>query len=492
MSMSEAEIQAVIDRVMATLHQPAGVREGPRTSAPPRPATLTPPPSAAPPRHAENLFPDVDSAVAAARTAYAQLQELPLSVRREMIARVRRSMRENAQPLAYQAWEETGLGRYEDKIEKILLNADKTPGTEFLDTSAWSGDGGLTVVEFAPYGLIGSIIPCTNPISTVICNAIGMVAAGNAVLFNAHPTAADSSNHTVQLVGDAIIEAGGPANLVCGIARPTIETATRLMEHKGVNLLTVTGGAGVVRAAMKSGKRAICAGPGNPPVVVDETADLAQAGRDIVRGASLDNNIICTDEKEVFAVAEIADELKVCMCSNGAVEIDGRQLGRLKSSIFAEAPERGRHGTMNKKFIGKNASVLLHEIGIEASDETRLVLVEVERDDPLVFSEQMMPILPLVRVRDANEGIRLAREAEHGFRHTAVMHSKNLDHLSRMARAMDCSIFVKNGASYDGLGYGGEGFCSFTIASPTGEGLTNPVSFSRIRRCVLKDAFRIV
>ncbi|MFQ5745951.1 MAG: aldehyde dehydrogenase family protein [Gemmatimonadota bacterium] len=487
--MDEARIQAVIDRVMAELGQAERAGSTPRApapAAPPRPG------AAETPRHGDNLFPDVDAAVEAAREAYRRLQDLPLSVRDRMIAHIRRVMRENAQPLAWEAREETGLGRYEDKIEKIRLNADKVPGTECLNTEAWSGDGGLTVAEFAPYGLIGSIIPSTNPISTVVCNAIGMVAAGNAVLFNAHPSAARCSNRAVQLVNDAIVEAGGPANLVCAIAEPTIQTAGALMQHRGVSLLTVTGGIGVVRAAMASGKRAVCAGPGNPPVVVDETADLAQAGRDIVRGASLDNNIICTDEKEVFAVASIADDLKRAMCANGAIEIDGGQLDRLRGSIFEDRPEPGRHGTMNKAFIGKNASVLLREIGIEAGDETRLVLVEVERDDPLVFSEQMMPILPLVRVRDADEGIDLAKQAEHGFRHTAVMHSKNLDHLSRMAREMDCSIFVKNGASFDGLGYGGEGFCSFTIASPTGEGLTNPISFSRIRRCVLKDSFRIV
>jgi acyl-CoA reductase-like NAD-dependent aldehyde dehydrogenase len=340
--------------------------------------------------------------------------------------------------------------------------------------------------------VIGSIIPSTNPISTVVCNAISMVAAGNAVVFNAHPGARACSNRTVQLVNDAIVEAGGPANMVSAVAEPTIETATRLMGHPDVNLLVVTGGAGVVKAAMASGKRAICAGPGNPPVVVDETADLEQAGRDIVRGASFDNNIICTDEKEVFAVASIADELKRVMRANGAYEIDGPQLATLKQRIFRDAPSRGEHGAMNTEFIGKNASVLLSELGIEAGDEVRLVLAEVDPDDPLILSEQMMPVLPLARVGRADEAIDLARAAEHGFRHTAVMHSKNLDNLSRMARVMDCSIFVKNGVSYDGLGYGGEGFCSFTIASPTGEGLTNPISFSRIRRCVLKDSFRIV
>ncbi|MFC1619928.1 aldehyde dehydrogenase family protein [Candidatus Neomarinimicrobiota bacterium] len=487
--MDDAQIETIIQQVMSELNQGERVRHGPK----PEPPAVTTPPGPAPViRHGDNLFTSVDQAISASRHAFQQLHALPLAVREQMVSHIRRAMRENAQLLAQEAWWETGMGRYEDKIEKILLNANKAPGTEILDSNAWSGDGGLTLVEYAPYGIIGSIIPSTNPISTVVCNSISMVAAGNAVVFNAHPGARASSNHTVQLVNEAIIEAGGPANLVSAIDEPTIETAQQLMQHREVNLLTVTGGIGVVREAMQSGKRAICAGPGNPPVVVDETADLAQAGRDIVRGASFDNNIICTDEKEIFVVAAVADELKRAMLQHGAYAIDESQLERLMKSIFVEVPERGKHGIMNKDFIGKNANVLLREIGVEVGDEVRLVLVEVEQDHPLVFSEQMMPIMPMVRVRSADEAIDLSRVAEHGFRHTATMHSKHLDNLSRMAREMDCSIFVKNGASMDGLGYGGEGFCSFTIASPTGEGITNPISFSRIRRCVLKDSFRIV
>jgi acyl-CoA reductase-like NAD-dependent aldehyde dehydrogenase len=487
--LEDARIDAIIQQVMSELRQGERVRHGP---LPEPPVTARPPAPAPPLRHGDNLFPDVDSAVAAARSAYGQLCDMPLSIREHMIAHIRRVARENAQLLAYEAWQETGMGRYEDKIEKNLLNANKAPGTEILTPVAWSGDGGLTLIEYAPYGLIGSIIPSTNPTSTVICNAIGMVAAGNAVVFNAHPGARACSNHAVQLINEAIVEAGGPPNLVCAIAEPTIESAQQIMHHPGVQLLTVTGGVGVVQAAMQSGKRAICAGPGNPPVVVDETADLEQAGRDIVRGAAFDNNIICVDEKEIYAVAAIADDLKRIMCSHGAHEINSWQLGRLMKSIFTQVPPAGQHGTVNKDLIGKNASTLLKEIGIDAGDEIRLVVAEAEHDHPLVLTEQMMPIIPLVRVRDADEGIDLAKAAEHGFRHTAVMHSKNLDHLSRMAREMDCSIFVKNGPSFAGVGYGGEGFCSFTIASPTGEGITNPISFSRIRRCVLKDSFRIV
>jgi acyl-CoA reductase-like NAD-dependent aldehyde dehydrogenase len=486
--LDDARIEAIIQQVMSELRQ--GER---RPHAPlPRVDASVPPAPARDLRHADSLFPDPDSAVKAARAAFDRLSAMPLGLREKMVSHMRRAARENAQVLALEAWQETGMGRYEDKIEKNLLNANKVPGTEILAPTTWTGDDGLTLVEFAPYGVIGSIIPSTNPTSTVICNALGMVAAGNAVVFNAHPGAQACSNHAVQLLNEAILEAGGPANLVSAVATPTIESAQEIMRHPLVNLLTVTGGAGVVQAAMQSGKRAICAGPGNPPVVVDETADMDQAGRGIVRGASFDNNVVCVEEKEVFAVAAVADALKAAICAHGGLEIDAGQLDRLMKVIFKTVPPPGQPGMMNTGFIGKNANVLLQEIGIQAGDEVRLILVEVGPDHPLMVSEQMMPIMPLARVRSADEGIELAKKVEHGFRHTAVMYSKNLDHLSRMARLMDCSIFVKNAPSLAGLGAGGEGFCSFTIASPTGEGLTNPISFSRVRRCTLKDAFRIV
>ncbi|MFQ5943519.1 MAG: aldehyde dehydrogenase family protein [Anaerolineales bacterium] len=487
--VESTQIDAIVEQVMSELRQGERVRHGPTPIAV---AAHQPPPLASSLQYGDNLFPDVDSAVSAARKAFDALQALPLEVRESMISQIRRLSRENAQVLAYEAWEETGMGRYEDKIQKNLLNANKTPGTEFLTPSSWSGDHGLTLVEWAPFGVIGAITPSTNPTSTLICNAIAMLAAGNAVVFNAHPGSKRCSNHTAQIMNEAIVEGGGPPNLVTAVADPTIETATELMHHKGVRILTVTGGIGVVRAAMASGKRAIAAGPGNPPALVDDTADLEKAGRDVVFGASFDNNIICTDLKTLIAVDSIADELKQVMARYGAYEIESNQLEQLMKVIFEDIPPPGKHGVMNKEFIGKNANVILREIGIEAGDEVRLVLVDVPNDHPLVWSEQMMPVFPLTRVSSAQDGIRLAVESEHGFRHTATIHSKNIDHMSEMARAMDCSIFVKNGPSQAGLGYGGEGFCSFTIASPTGEGLTNPRSFSRLRRCALIDSFRIV
>jgi acyl-CoA reductase-like NAD-dependent aldehyde dehydrogenase len=297
---------------------------------------------------------------------------------------------------------------------------------------------------------------------------------------------------TVRLLNQAITSVGGPANLVTAVAEPTIESATALMHHKGINLLVVTGGPGVVKAAMKSGKRSVSAGPGNPPVVVDESADLTKAGRDIVYGASFDNNIICVDEKQVFVVASAADRLLGEMRASGAHLVDSSELRRLEKVIFDEIRGPRTHGTINKKWVGKNADVILAEIGVRVGPEVRLIIADLPEDHPLVWSEQLMPVLPIVRVPNVNHAIDVAKESEHGFGHSASMHSRNIDNLSRMARTINTSIFVKNGPIVAGLGAGGEGHTSFTIASPTGEGLTTAVSFSRRRRCVMVDHFRIV
>ncbi|OQX95016.1 aldehyde dehydrogenase EutE, partial [candidate division KSB1 bacterium 4572_119] len=404
----------------------------------------------------------------------------------------RKKMLKNVQLLSEEAVAETGLGRVEDKIAKNRLVSEKTPGTEDLFPAARSGDHGLSLFECAPYGVIGAITPVTNPTSTIICNAIGMVAAGNGVVFNVHPFAKNTSIKNIGLLNQAIIEAGGPTDLVTGVFEPTIETAQELMQHPGIRLLVVTGGGAVVKAAMNSGKRAICAGPGNPPVVVDETADIERAGRDIVKGASFDNNIICVDEKEVIAVDSIADKLIKSMTRNGGYLLNQDQIFQLQNIIFEKINGASQPGVINKSFIGKNASVILSQIGISVDEKVRLIIADVNKNHPLVWTEQMMPVMPIVRVSNADEGIDFAKLAEGGNYHTAVMYSKNIDNLSRMAREINSTIFVKNGPSYAGLGFGGEGHTSFSIASPTGEGLTGPRSFSRERRCVLVDHFRIV
>lgn len=440
----------------------------------------------------KGIFPDVDSAVAAATKAFHELSEMTLDRRKKIIESIRNKMMQHARELAYMAHEETGLGRPEDKVKKNELVITKTPGPEILEPTAWSGDHGLTLLERAPFGVLGSITPTTNPTSSVINNTISMVSAGNAVVFNVHPNAKNVCNYTVQLINEAITEAGGPINLVSSIQNPTIESAQKLMKHPGIRLLVVTGGAGVVKAAMNSGKRAICAGPGNPPVVVDETADIEKAAKDIVTGASFDNNIICVDEKEVFVVEQVYDMLLDAFSWNNAIVLNPEQVRRLEHVIFLETHGPRKPGVINKKYIGKNVRVILEQIGIKVDDSIRLAIAPVEADHPLVWTEQMMPVLPVVKVSNVHEAIELAKKAEHGFGHSAVMHSKNLDNLSKMAKYINTSIFVKNAPCVAGLGYEAEGYTSFTISSPTGEGLTTPITFSRERRCTLVDYFRIV
>jgi aldehyde dehydrogenase len=489
LSLDEQRIAEIVQKVVADLRPPESKPGAlPASSQGASPSATSPVPAAG----SEGVYPDIDSAIAAAAAAQKRLVDLPMERRAALISAMRQAATESAPVISRAAWQETGMGRYEDKLEKNLLVAERTPGTEALQAQAWTGDRGLTLVELAPYGVIGAITPSTNPTSTIICNAIGMIAAGNSVVFNAHPGAKDCSAKTVQILNQAIRRAGGPPDVITCPAEPTIESAQYLMRHRSIRLLVVTGGPGVVREAMKSGKKAICAGPGNPPVVVDETADLEQAGRDIVKGASFDYNVVCILEKEIIAVDSIADRLKAVMLQRGAVEISSWQLDRLMKVILAEDHGPGKHGVINKAFVGKSPSVILREIGVNVDESVRLVVAETDAQHQLVWTEQLMPVMPLVRVRNADEAIDLAKAVEQDMGHTAMIHSKNLDVLSRMSREINTSIFVKNGPSLAGLGFGGEGFTSFSIASPTGEGITSALDFARVRRCTLVDAFRIV
>lgn len=437
--------------------------------------------------HQIGVFKTVDDAVAAATSAQHTLVALPLEKRREIIANIRRRAAEDVHTLARMAHEETGLGRTAHKVHKNLLVIHRTPGPEILEPIAITGDDGLTLIERAPFGVVGAITPSTNPTETIINNGIGMVSGGNTVVFNVHPGAKGCSAYVVDLINRASIEVGGPENLMTCVGSPTIASANEVMTHPGTSLVAVTGGGAVVRAAMNSGKRCVAAGPGNPPAVVDETADLDNAARSIVTGGGMDNNIICVDEKEVLAVDSIFDALMDRLEALGCVRLRNHQITRLEKLILT--PDREH---TNRSWIGKDAGKMLREIDVPFDGDPPLVICEVPFDHPFVQLEQLMPVMPFVRVADVHEGIDLALEAEHGYRHTASMHSRNLDALHRMAKVVNCSIFVKNGPNVAGLGYGGEGYTSFTIASPSGDGLTTARTFTRERRCTLAGYFRII
>ena len=437
----------------------------------------------------DGVFPTVDAAVEAATRAQKELVSMSLAERRDMIEALRGATRDYAEDFSERTLAETGMGRLEDKVQKHHSAARLTPGIEDLEATSWTGDHGLTVVEMAPYGVIGAVTPSTHPVPTMANNAICIIAAGNSVVFNVHPGAAKVSMHATRVFNQAIVEAGGPANLIAAVEEPTIESAQQLFTHPGIRLLLVTGGPGVVKAAMNSPKKVIAAGPGNPPVVVDETADLEKAARDIIDGGAFDNNILCLGEKQVFAVEPVADELKRLMVQYCAYELDSGQIEQLAKHAFVEGKDG--HLLANRELVGRSACVLGERIGLHLDESMRMLIGETGAGHVFVEEEQMMPFLPIVRVPNVDQAIRAAVISEHGYRHTAIIHSRNVENMHNMARAVDTTLFIKNGPSYASLGLGGEGFGSFSIAGPTGEGVTSPRTFTRQRRCTLVDYFRI-
>lgn len=480
-SLDEARIAEIVERVVSRL---AGDT---RAAAPVGGATSGLSASASRiPRGTMGIYDDPDSAVQAARRGFQANERLPVAMRYKMVEAMRKVTKAHLRELAEYAVEESGLGRVEDKLVKNTLVADKTPGPEILRPVAYTGDDGLMLTERAPYGVLLAVTPCTNPTETILCNGIGMIAGGNAVVFNVHPAAAQVCNWYVHLLNEAIVSVGGPRDLLTSIAKPTIASAQALMKHPNVRLVVVTGGPAVVRQAMNSGKKCIAAGPGNPPAVVDDTANLGQAAAAIVKGASVDNNIICVAEKEIIAVSPIADTLTKELEKRGCLLLNDRQVQQLERVVLA-----GDH--VNKKWVGKNASLIAEQIGLRGhGPDLRLLLCHVDENHPFVQHELLMPVIGMVRVPDIAEAIAAAIRVEHGFHHTSVIHSTNVESMSAMARVCNASIFVKNDCSLAGLGLGGEGYTSFTIASPTGEGLTTAIHFTRERRCTLKDAFRFV
>ena len=434
------------------------------------------------------IFATMDEAINAAEAAQRKYLSCSMADRAKYVQVIRdvALKKENLEYMSRATVEETGMGGYEYKITKNILAATKTPGDEDLTTEALSGDDGLTLVEYSPFGVIGAITPTTNPTETVICNSIGMLAAGNAVVFSPHPRAKNVTIFLIKALNRALAEAGAPANLIVTVAEPSIDNTNAMMKNPKVRMLVATGGPSIVRTVLSSGKKAIGAGAGNPPGVVDETANIEKAAKDIVDGCSFDNNLPCIAEKEIIAVDSIADYLIFNMKKNGAYEVkDKATIDKLVELVTKDG--KGP----KTEFVGKSAQYILDKVGITVGPEIKVILMEADEFHPFVQEELMMPILPLVRVKDVDTAIDMAVRVEHGFRHTAIMHSRNVDKLTKMAKLIQTTIFVKNGPSYAGIGVGGMGHTTFTIAGPTGEGLTSAKSFARKRRCVLVGGFDI-
>lgn len=462
MEMTESQIGAIVNEVMARVKSQAAMSGH------------------------HGVFDDMNTAIEKAKEAQKIVRAMSMDQREKIISNIRVKIKENAETFARMGVEETGMGNVGDKILKHLLVAEKTPGTEDIKTTAWSGDRGLTLVEMGPFGVIGAITPCTNPSETVLCNTMGMFAGGNTVVFNPHPQAVKVSQFAVNMLNEASLEMGGPDNIACTVTEPTLESSAIMMKHKDIPLLVATGGPGVVTAVLSSGKRGIGAGAGNPPALVDETADIRKAAKDIVNGCTFDNNLPCIAEKEVVAVASICDELMKYMVSENGCYVASKEVqDKLVKTVFNEK------GALNRKCVGRSAKVLLKMVGVDAPEGTRCIIFEGPKEHPLIKEELMMPILGVVRAKDFKDAVEQAVWLEHGNRHSAHIHSKNVDRITEYARALDTAILVKNGPSYAALGFGGEGFPTFTIASRTGEGLTSAQTFTKRRRCTMSDSLCI-
>lgn len=438
------------------------------------------------------VFQDVNAAIEAAAAAQREFEKRGLDDRRKAVACIRKICLEQAEQLGREELEETKIGRLAHKIEKLTVIAERIPGVEWLKTEAYSGENGIALIEYAPFGVIGAITPVTHSLPTLACNAINMLAAGNSLVVNPHPSGARIACKGVRLFNQAIHQAIGIDNLIAIIETPTLESAQAIFDHREVKMLCVTGGPAVGRAALRSPKRAIVAGPGNPPVVVDETADLDNAARSIIIGGGYDNNLLCIGEKEVFAVEAIFDELCAAMKRAGAVQLSSQQIDALTKAAFEGEKDNPKKLHVHKDLIGQDAAVLAAKAGVQVPAETELLFGETDEHHPFVDHEQMMPFVPFVRCKDVETAIALAKKYEHGFRHTSIIHSRNVDTITFMGREMDTTLFVQNGPSTAGLGSGGEGYLSFSIATPTGEGVTTPLTFTRQRRSTTVKSMRVL
>jgi len=439
------------------------------------------------------VFQDANEACAAAHEAFQQLQQKGVAARRKIEEIVKSLADKNADPWGRLELDETRIGRLDHKIEKLRI-LRLVPGVDWLRPDGHSGDHGITLEEYTPFGVVAAVTPSTHSIPTLSGNVVNIVAAGNAVVFNAHPAASRCAAAAVRAYNQAIHRETGIENIACIVEKPSLESFDAMCKHEAVRLLCVTGGPGVVKAAMQTGKRAICAGPGNPPVLVDDTACLERAARAIIQGAAYDNNLLCIGEKEVFALDRIADKLMAELEKNGAVRLNASQLDALTKAAFAFKESQGGgcpHASVNKDFIGKDPSVLARAAGVNLPSGTQLLFAETDANHPFVLEEQMMPFLPIVRVKSVEEGIEHSLEAEHGYKHTSIIHSHDVENMTAMGRALDTTLFIKNGPCMAGLGLGGEGYLSYSVATPTGEGVTNPKTFCRVRRCVMVDNLRI-
>ena len=436
------------------------------------------------------VFENMNDAVEAAHEAFLKFKGCSVQCRKKFIEAVKQMTLDHKEKLAEMTVEETKMGRVEHKIAKFINAAVNSPGVEYLRPEAWSGKNGLALDEYSPFGVIGNITPSTHPGPTMINNIIIQLAGGNTIAFNPHPAAKKVNAEVIRLANQYMIKAGAPENLVTCVAEPTMESADILFGHEKVELLSVTGGPVMVEMAMKYPKKVIAAGPGNPPVLVDETADIELAAREITTSSSYDNNVLCIAEKEIFVVESVFDNFMKEMEKAGNYRLTSEQMDKLAEKALFRS---GKHWLIGRDYVGRNANILAEAVGIKISENVPMIFGETKRDHPWVVAEQMTSCIPVVRVKDFEDGLTASLKAEHGFKHTASIFTKDIERATIFTKALDCDVHTINGGTLRGDGGDpGEGYFSHTIATPTGEGICTPLDFVRKRRIMTYGALRFV
>ena len=357
-------------------------------------------------------------------------------------------------PLARLACEETGMGVLEDKVIKNHYAAEytyntykrvKTCGVIEQDTSY----GIKKIAE--PVGVVGAVIPTTNPTSTAIFKCLICLKTRNAILISPHPRAKKCTAEAARIVLEAAVKAGAPEGIIGCIEEPTIELSNELM--KSVDVILATGGPGMVKAAYSSGKPAIGVGPGNVPVIMDSSCDIQTAVYSVIHSKTFDNGMICASEQSVTALADIYDKVKAEFIKRGCHVLNKEELDKVRKIILTEA------GTVNAKIVGQPAAVIAEMAGVAVPSDTKILIGEVTSVDisePFAH-EKLSPVLALYKAKDFDTALDMADQLvkDGGYGHTAsiYLHPSQTEKLNKFAdRMKTCRILVNTPSAHGGIG----------------------------------------
>jgi len=308
------------------------------------------------------------------------------------------------------------------------------------------------IVEIArPAGVVFALTPSTNPVSTVYFKIMCALLTRNAILISPHPLAEACSADAARTLHDAAVKAGGPDGVIQVIEEPTIELIQTVMMQPQVDVILATGGTPVVRAAYRSGNPAIGVGPGNAPVFVDATADLAKAAKRIVASKAFDNSILCTNESVLVAEESIADKLLRHLQNEGAYLCSEEERDKLRAYLFPE-------GRFNIASIGKDAAWIAGEAGFRVPAKTKILLAPFDMampEEPFC-REKLCPVLGFHRVPHAKRGIAVSRTIIRlgGAGHSAAIHSKHAKTIMAFSAAVNAlRVAVNSGCSTGAAGF---------------------------------------